>query len=285
MPLHELLSANSFPGSPVLRWVLEPAVTSEIAPFVTPQKEVVHAGRRYLLDYEIAGESRRYAVELDGFEFHGRRDAFSYDRLRQNADIQASGWVVVRFSYDSIRTDTARCVSQLQTLLRLDERLASFVVDNPVVERPSMEPDPFRSLSLSPAFQGSPRMVTSDFDTVRDKINRRTLRACQTQALRSPTITRRLTSAACVMSVGAGKTALGVASRLAFTRRRALVVTPGSVFRGTFDQAFDHQAAGNALHLTQWGADPRLPAAAVTTLNRDASRSRMSPAIRCSPLT
>ncbi|HZO51334.1 MAG TPA: DEAD/DEAH box helicase family protein [Bryobacteraceae bacterium] len=274
MPLHELLSANSFLEFAFLRWVLEPAVTSEIAPFVTPQKEVVHAGRRYLLDYEIAGESRRYAIELDGFEFHGRRDAFSYDRLRQN-DIQASGWVVVRFSYDSIRTDTARCVSQLQTLLLLDERLASFVVDNPVVERPSMEPDPFRSLSPSPVFQGSPRMVTSYFDTVRDKINRHTLRACQTEALGALANYYRGggTRAACIMSVGAGKTALGVASCLAFARRRALVVTPGSVIRGTFDKAFDHETAGNALYTLPGGAlIPGCKPPTVKTLDRDGDK-------------
>ena len=50
------------------------------------------------------------------------------------------------------------------------------------------------------------------------------------------------------MSVGAGKTALGVCTCLAFTKRRAMVITPGSVIRGTFDKAFDHQAVGNALY-------------------------------------
>lgn len=47
---------------------------------------------------------------------------------------------------------------------------------------------------------------------------------------------------ACVMSVGAGKTALGVVACLAFTQQRALVITPGSIIRGMFDRAFDHEA-------------------------------------------
>lgn len=50
------------------------------------------------------------------------------------------------------------------------------------------------------------------------------------------------------MSVGAGKTVLGVAATLAFTRRRALIVTPGSVIRGTFARALDPEAVGNALY-------------------------------------
>jgi hypothetical protein len=49
------------------------------------------------------------------------------------------------------------------------------------------------------------------------------------------------------MAVGSGKTALGVASILAFTGSRALVVTPGVVIRGTFDKALNPRAVGNCL--------------------------------------
>lgn len=41
---------------------------------------------------------------------------------------------------------------------------------------------------------------------------------------------------------------LGVTAILAFTKRRALIVTPGSVIRGTFGKALDHQALGNVLY-------------------------------------
>lgn len=90
----------------------------------------------------------------------------------------------------------------------------------------------------------------SYFDTVRDKLNLKTLRDCQKQALAALGNYYHSggTNAACVMAVGSGKTALGVCTCLAFSRLRAMVITPGSVIRGTFDKAFDHQALGNALY-------------------------------------
>ncbi|HEY6330314.1 MAG TPA: DEAD/DEAH box helicase family protein, partial [Blastocatellia bacterium] len=90
----------------------------------------------------------------------------------------------------------------------------------------------------------------SYFQTVRGKLNLKTLRDCQNEALAA--LGNYYGSgggnAACVMSVGAGKTALAVCASLAFARRRAMVITPGSVIRGTFDRAFDHQSVGNALY-------------------------------------
>src|SRR5262245_10429335 len=118
-PAHTSLRSDSFLEYAFLRWVLAPATRPEILGHITPQAEWECDTRRYLLDYEIAGPSLRVAVELDGFEFHSSRDAFTYDRLRQN-DLHAVGLIVVRFSYDAIRLDTARCVAQLQALLARD---------------------------------------------------------------------------------------------------------------------------------------------------------------------
>lgn len=76
--------------------------------------------------------------------------------------------------------------------------------------------------------------------------------------------------AACVMSVGAGKTALGVAATLGFTRRRALVVTPGSVIRGVFDSAYDHTVSRNVLYGLPGGPlIPGYPPPRVLTLDRE----------------
>jgi len=112
----------------------------------------------------------------------------------------------------------------------------------------------------------------SYFHTVRDKINRQTLRDCQSQAFAALANYYRSggKNAACVMSVGAGKTALGVLACLAFTNRRALVVTPGSVIRGTFGRAFNHEAVGNVLYGLPNG--PLIPGCRppqVCTLDRD----------------
>ncbi|HXS46392.1 MAG TPA: DUF559 domain-containing protein, partial [Solirubrobacterales bacterium] len=196
--------------------MLAPATKAGIVEHVQPQRELVSDGRSYRLDYEIDGSERRIAVELDGFEFHSTRWAFSYDRLRQN-DIQATGRLVVRFSYDSIRSDTARCIAQLQAILATDPFLAGFVIVNPHIEVPEMDPDPLYALAPSPLVR--PAVSGSYFDGVHQQINQATLRDCQTQAfaaLANYYLGGGL-RAACVMSVGAGKTALGVAASLAFT--------------------------------------------------------------------
>src|SRR5438270_119705 len=162
-PIYEALSSESFLEYAFLRWVLTPAAKSEIVKRLEPQKQIESAGHRYKVDYAIEGEQNRIAVELDGFEFHGSRDAFSYDRLRQN-DLQAAGWVVVRFSYDSIRLETARCVFQLQALMALDPLLSTLLVERPVVEKPEMSPDPLYGLTPTP--RSANRMTDSYFDQI-----------------------------------------------------------------------------------------------------------------------
>lgn len=276
MPLWEAISSASFLEYAFLRWILAPAVRPGIRDHVVPQAEVTVDGRSYRVDYELRGRGHVFAVELDGFEFHGSRAAFTYDRLRQN-DLHATGRVVVRFSYDAIRTDTARCIAQLQAVLRLDPLLAAFARADVVVEKPEMDPDPLASLRPSPSARGPAGLgeqlrMNSYFDSVRDRIDTRTLRQCQSEAfaaLANYYGTGGM-SAACVMSVGAGKTALGVLSCLAFARQRAMVVTPGTVIRGTFDTAFDHEAVRNVLYGLPGGPlIPGSPPPRVLTLDRN----------------
>jgi superfamily II DNA or RNA helicase len=268
-PLERVLPSSSFLEWAFLRWVLGPAVRPGIAELVVPQAEVDVNGRHYRLDYEFRGSLVTLAVELDGFEFHGNRQAFTYDRLRQN-DLTATGRQVIRFSYDAIRLEVHRCVEQLRAVLALDPLLAPYLIDNPDIQVPQMDPDPLHALSASPAqHETSPATY---FDTIRGRIDQRPLRQCQREAFAALAnyYAAGEGSAACVMSVGAGKTALGVVATLAFTRRRALVVTPGSVIRGTFDRAFDHQAVGNVLYTLPGGAVlPGCRPPAVRTLDRE----------------
>jgi hypothetical protein len=137
----------------------------------------------------------------------------------------------------------------------LAQTLTEFVIPTPRIEPPDMDPDPLHALDAPPRShhhaqdQDAP-MTTSYFDNVRTKLNHKTLRLCQQEAFTALAnyYGSGGANAACVMSVGAGKTALGVLTALAFTRRRALIVTPGTVIRGTFDRALDHQAVGNVLY-------------------------------------
>jgi len=267
--VHDILSAESFLEYAFLRWIFTPAVKPEIATRIKPQYEVTWDGHTYRIDYAIVGQKHSIAVELDGFTFHGSRAAFSYDRLRQN-DLHAAGWRVIRFSYDMIRLEPTRCVAQLQSVLNLDPLLATFLIANPLIEQPTMDPDPLCALTSAP--RSTREMTTSYFDAIRNNVQLKPLRACQAEAFAALGNYFRAggTHAACVMSVGAGKTALGVVTCLAFTRRRAMVITPGSVIRGTFDKAFDHQTVGNALYGLPKG--PLIPGCRppqVLTLDRD----------------
>ncbi|HEX8407799.1 MAG TPA: DEAD/DEAH box helicase family protein [Thermoanaerobaculia bacterium] len=266
MPLD--LPASSYLEAAFVRWVLSPAVSPAILPHVVPQAEVILGPHMYRIDYEIVGQTQRIAVELDGFEFHSARAAFTYDRMRQN-DLAAAARVVIRFSYDAVRLDTARCVEQLQSVLQLDPVLRQFIVPDPIIAKPDMDPNPLHALE-SPQPQRHRPMTY--FDSVRDRINQQTLRQCQTEAFGALAnyYGRAGTNAACVMSVGAGKTTLGVAAILAFTKRRALIVTPGSVIRGTFAKALDHEAVGNSLYgLPNGPLIPGCPPPKTLILDRD----------------
>jgi len=266
-PPHCRLLATSFLEWAFLRWVLAPASDPAILPMITPQRRVEYDEHSYYLDYEIQGSDKTVAIELDGYEFHSSRDAFSYDRLRQN-DLQASGRLVIRFSYDSIRTQTARCVEQLQAVMRLDPQLAPLVIENPLIEAPQMDPDPLRSLdAIPPAAE-----PLGYFERARRRLVQATLRDCQVECFAALANYYRAGGrrAATVMSVGAGKTALGVAATLGFAGQRAMIITPGSVIRGTFDRAFDPEAIGNVLYGLPGG--PLIPGCAapkVLTLDRE----------------
>lgn len=269
--LHEALPAQSFLEYAFLRWVLTPAARPEILTRVVPQQVVQVEGRTYRVDYEFRGDEKRISVELDGYAYHGDRAAFSYDRMRHN-DLITTGRTVLRFSYDAIRRDTARCVAQLQATLAQDSALAPFVIEQPVIEQPEMDPDPLYALAPARGEWRIGEQMSSYFASVRDTINTRTLRECQSQAFAALANYYRGggTNAACVMAVGAGKTALGVLACLAFAQRRALIVTPGSVIRGTFDRAFDHSAVGNVLYALPGGPlIPGSPPPRVLTLDRE----------------
>lgn len=241
------LPSSSYLEEAFLHWVLTPAARIGIAVHVTAQHPITVGEHTYRLDYLIAGAQQRIAVELDGFEFHGGRAAFTYDRTRQN-DLARVALTILRFSYDAIRVDTARCVAQLQAVLAIDPVLAPFIVANPAVAVPDMVPDAMWA-TAPPARQDSVSR-TGYFDAARERLDRRPLRTCQQEALTALAnyYAAGERDGACVMSVGAGKTALGVAGVLSFTRRRALVVTPGRVIRGTFNSALDYTSTGNVLY-------------------------------------
>ena len=75
-------------------------------------------GRGFRID--IAIPSFRLAIEVDGFQHHGRfLDDFKKDRRRQNL-LTLNGWRILRFSAGEIRKDLPACVEMIHaTLLAL----------------------------------------------------------------------------------------------------------------------------------------------------------------------
>jgi hypothetical protein len=96
-PLWEQISADSYLEYAFVRWVLTPAMHPAIHSAIVPQHEVTIGHHTYRVDYILRGAELTIAVELDGFAYHSDRDAFTYDRLRQN-DLQLLGWRILRFS-------------------------------------------------------------------------------------------------------------------------------------------------------------------------------------------
>ncbi|GAA4357504.1 DEAD/DEAH box helicase family protein [Microbacterium rhizosphaerae] len=260
LPFDELLPADSFLEAAFLRWVLTPVCLPSVVPLVRPQHRVSTGEHDYRVDYALTGRDL-IAIELDGYAFHSDRGAFTYDRLRQN-DLTTVGARVLRFSYDAIRTRTAYCAEQTAALLRTDPVLALHVRSSIHAVPAEMPADPAYALARAkPSTPDELPLNASSFDRVRTRLDRRVLRTCQQEALAalSSYYAPGGQNAACVMSVGAGKTALGVAATLAFTRHRALIVTPGTVIRGTFDAALAATKSRSVLYNLPSG--PLLPGA------------------------
>ena len=66
------------------------------------------------LEADFAWRDKRLIVEVDGFTYHGTRQAFERDRER-DARLQAQGWRVVRFTYRQVqrRSEAARTLRQI----------------------------------------------------------------------------------------------------------------------------------------------------------------------------
>ncbi|MFC4118965.1 DEAD/DEAH box helicase family protein [Nonomuraea zeae] len=244
--LVDLIRGDSFLENAFVKWVLSFAATKGIAQHVSGQHPVAADGHDYRLDFLLTGSRLRVAIELDGFAYHSDRTAFLHDRIRQN-HLVGLRYTVLRFSYEMIRRNTRLCVEQLQRVLRDDPLLATYLIAQPIVPIPDDMGTTPLAIITPPA---RPQVVErSYFDQVRERLTLEPLRQCQSEAIVALAnyYRRGQVNAACVMSVGAGKTALGVAATLAFARRRALIVTPGRVIRGTFARALDASMAGNVL--------------------------------------
>ena len=63
-------------------------------------------------EVDFAFPEHKVAVELDGWEDHGRRQAFESDRAR-GVSLAVGGWVVLRFTWWAITNRPGRFLDQL----------------------------------------------------------------------------------------------------------------------------------------------------------------------------
>ena len=69
-------------------------------------------GRKYRLD--IALPDARLAIEVDGWEWHGKHKGdFTRDRERQNL-LTLHGWRILRFTAGQIRRDIQACIKMIE---------------------------------------------------------------------------------------------------------------------------------------------------------------------------
>jgi hypothetical protein len=80
----------------VVNWVVEASL-----PRPVQQVWVVADGKRYCLDF--AYPEWKIGWEWDGWEDHGLRRAFSYDRGRRN-DLELAGWFILQFTPEMSRS-------------------------------------------------------------------------------------------------------------------------------------------------------------------------------------
>ena len=67
-------------------------------------------------EVDFLWREQRVIVEADGFEFHRARGAFEADRAR-DAELQALGFHVLRFTYRVIRDKAGKVAATLRRVL------------------------------------------------------------------------------------------------------------------------------------------------------------------------
>ena len=67
-------------------------------------------------EVDLLWRSQRLVVEIDGFAFHGSREAFERDR-RRDADLQAHGMRVLRVTWRQLQAEPASLIARLAQAL------------------------------------------------------------------------------------------------------------------------------------------------------------------------
>jgi hypothetical protein len=102
------------PGAALTRSAFERCVLPLLEAHAVPRPEVNVRVAGYEVD--LLWRAERLVVELDGRAFHASPAAFRDDR-RRDADLQAAGYRVLRFTWHQIDAETAWVVTRIRQLL------------------------------------------------------------------------------------------------------------------------------------------------------------------------
>jgi very-short-patch-repair endonuclease len=110
-----LIEAASNGGDELTRGELERRFLSLCRRHRIPAPEVNARVGRFEVDF--LWREQRVVAETDGFEFHRDRAAFETDRAR-DAELQALGFRVLRFTYRAVRDEAGKVAGTLRRVLR-----------------------------------------------------------------------------------------------------------------------------------------------------------------------
>ena len=101
---------------------------------ITTQKEVVCNGAKYIIDFVIDFSRKRitnneyihpelknlkYAVEVDGYDYHSSKKQMEYDYIREN-NLKKCGYTVIRFTGSQVYKKPLSCVDTLVNIIVSD---------------------------------------------------------------------------------------------------------------------------------------------------------------------
>jgi len=96
--------------------ILTSALVARFGADAVPQFHGSVPGRRYILD--VAFPKVKLAVEIDGWQYHGKHLAdFKRDRERDRL-LVLNGWLVLRFAAGEVRKDPEYCVATVVQCIR-----------------------------------------------------------------------------------------------------------------------------------------------------------------------
>lgn len=101
---------------------------------ITTQKEVICNGTKYIIDFVIDFSRKsvtnnkyihpelknlKYAVEVDGYDYHSSKKQMEYDYIREN-NLKKCGYTVIRFTGSQVYKKPLSCVDTLVNIIVSD---------------------------------------------------------------------------------------------------------------------------------------------------------------------